>query len=91
VALRLNQLIPLGQVAQHRKAGGGLDLRSAELQVPRPADTVEDNPGDAQAGIELLVAQHLGGHAAGDLAGIGHQNHRGRQQFGQLGGRAFLG
>ena len=79
-----------GQVAKHGQAGGGLDLRLAERQVSRAADTIEDHAGQVQVGVELLVAQHLGGHAAGDHGGVGHQQHRRAQQLGKLGGGAFF-
>ena len=72
------------------QTGGGLDLRLAERQVGRTADAVEDDAGHVQVGLEHLIAQHLGGDAAGDLGGVGHQQHRRAQQHGKLGGGAFL-
>ena len=90
MALGLDQVVAAGKPAHHGQAGGGLDLRLAELQVPLAAHAVEDHAGDAQVGVELLVAQDLGGHAAGHLAGIGDQDHRSVQQLGQLSRGAIL-
>ena len=84
--LRLLELSAAGQVAQHGQAGGGLDLGLAELQVPVAGDSVEDDPGHVQGRVELLVAQHLGGHAARDLGCVGYQYDRSANQLCQLGG-----
>ena len=90
VPLRLHQVVAPGQPTHHGQAGGRLDLRLAELQVPLAAHAVEDYAGHAQVGVELLVAEHLGGHAAGHLAGVGDQDHRGVQELGQLCGGTVL-
>ena len=90
MAFRLLEVGPSRQVAQDRQTGGRLDLGLAELQVARAAHPVEYDTGDAQAGVELLVAQDLGGHAAGDLGGVGDQNDRRAQELGQLGCGAFF-
>ena len=90
VPLRLDQCLVAGKVSQHRQAGGGLDLGFAKLQVAGAADTVQDNAGQVQTGIKQLVAQNLGGDAAGDFGSVGHQHDRRVDQLGQLGGGAFL-
>ena len=90
MSLGLLEFGAAGEVAQHREAGGGFDLGLAELQVGGAGDAVEDYAGEVQGGVEALVAQHFGGDAAGYFGGVGHQQHRGAQQFGELGGGAFL-
>ena len=90
VPLGLLELAAPGKVTKHGQTGGGLNLRLAERQMSRTADAVEDDAGHVQVGVEHLIAQHLGGDAAGDLGGVGDQEHRRAQQLGKLGGGAFL-
>ena len=55
------------------------------------ADAVEDNAGQAQGRVKLLIAEDFGGHAAGHFAGVGNQDNRGIKQFRQLRGGAVFG
>ena len=89
--LRLYQFVPARQVAQDRQAGSGGDLRLAKVQMAGAADAVEDNAGQAQGRVKLLIAEDFGGHAAGHFAGVGNQNDRGVQQFRQLRRGAVFG
>lgn len=72
--------------AQHRNAGIMGDHLAQFLFVPRTADLVEDHPGDAQASVEIAIAQQKRGDAAGHARGIDHQHHRRIQPMGQTGG-----
>ena len=56
VSLGLYQVVAAGQPSHYRQPGGGFNLGLAELEVTLAADAVEDYAGDAQVGVELLVA-----------------------------------
>ena len=80
--LRLVESVFAGEVAQDRQAGGGFNLGLAKVHVAGAADAVEDNAGNSQGGVELLVAEDFGGDAAGDFGGVGDQDDRGVEEFG---------
>ena len=90
MAFGLLEFRAAGQIAQYRNAGSGLYLRLAECEVPFAGDAVQYDAGQVHAGVELLVAQYLGGHAAGHCRGVGHQYDGGAEELGQLGRGAFL-
>ena len=90
MAFRLGQVVAAGEPADDGEAGGGFNLGLAEFQVAGAAHAVEDDAGDAEGRVKLLVAEDFGGHAAGDLAGVGNQDDGGVQELGEFGGGAVL-
>ncbi len=69
--------------SQHRYVGVVLDDGAQLRLVPGTAQLIEDDAGDADLGVEGLVAQDQRGDATGHAARVDDQHHRGFEQGGE--------
>lgn len=75
----------LADHAQYRHVGVALERLAQPRFVARPADAIEHHPGDPQARLERLVAQHQRREAACGAWRIEHQHDRQLEPAGQRG------
>ena len=90
VTLGQMECIALGQRAQHRQTGSGLDGLGHDLAVALAGDLVDDDAFQREGRVKALETQDGGSGASAHLAGVQHQHYRRSQQLGNVGRAANL-
>ena len=75
--------------ADHLDVAVALEHGAQLVLVPRPGDLVEDDAGDVDVRLELRESLYQRRDRAGHVAGVDHQDDRGAQLAGQVGGAAL--